>query len=235
MYAGSSDLQLLSAAAARLGWPAARQGFEASGSGSSSSHCFSSSASVHGAKPTISPTKLSAPAASPPAAPSPPPSSSSSSPDGGGGGRSDATATTAPAPPTSTHISYGARKVTRLLRSEQSAALEGVINIRNTFNNIILTLCDKSGNVKAWTSAATVGFRNARKSQPVAAEKAAEELARKALKAGYGSVAVKLNGTGGNKQYAVQSLHATGLRITQLMDVTPIPYNGCRPPAKRRL
>lgn len=80
-----------------------------------------------------------------------------------------------------------------------------------------------------------VGFKNARKSQPAAAEKAADELARRALTLGYSSVVVKLKGSGSNKQVAVQSLHAAGLRIKTLMDVTGIPYNGCRAPKRRRV
>lgn len=100
---------------------------------------------------------------------------------------------------------------------------------------MILSLTDTGGAVKAWTSAGSVGFKNARKSLPVAAEKAAEELAQKAIKLGYGSAEVKLKGVGNNKQYVVQSLGSSGLKLTKLMDVTPIPYNGCRRPKKRRI
>ena len=116
-----------------------------------------------------------------------------------------------------------------------AGALEGIVHIQNTFNNIIVTLTDKAGFIKTYTSAGQVGFRGARKSQPVAAERAAEELAKRALRLGYTTVQVKLKGPGNNKQYAVQSLHAAGLKITHLMDVTGIPYNGCRPPKKRRV
>lgn len=135
-------------------------------------------------------------------------------------------------------FSYGARKVARLggqRGTGAAAAFSGTVHVYNTNNNIFLTLTDPGGSVKAWTSAGTVGFKNARKSLPVAAEKAAEELARKALKLGYGTVTVKLKGVGKNKQYAVQSLHASGLKLTRLMDITPIPYNGCRRPKRRRV
>lgn len=81
----------------------------------------------------------------------------------------------------------------------------------------------------------TVGFKNARKSQPAAAEKVAEELAKRALNLGYGSVVVKMKGAGNNKQVAVQSLHAAGLGIKTLLDVTGIPYNGCRASKRRRV
>ncbi|KXZ46750.1 hypothetical protein GPECTOR_41g715 [Gonium pectorale] len=114
-------------------------------------------------------------------------------------------------------------------------SLEGVVHIQNTFNNIHLTLTDNDGLVKASVSAGVVGFRGSRKSQPAAAERAAEELARRALALGYGKVAVQLKGPGNTKQYAVQSLAAGGLVLTSLADVTPIPYNGCRQPKRRRV
>eukprot|EP00955_Chlamydomonas_euryale_P115159 366332-Chlamydomonas_euryale.AAC.6 len=135
-------------------------------------------------------------------------------------------------------FSYGARKVVRLGGRRAGGplgGLTGIVHVQNTNNNIFVTLTDAGGNVKAWTSAGTVGFKNARKSLPVAAEKAAEELARRALKLGYTSASVKLKGVGKNKQYAVQSLNAAGLHLTRLMDVTPIPYNGCRRPKRRRV
>jgi small subunit ribosomal protein S11 len=100
---------------------------------------------------------------------------------------------------------------------------------------MILLLTEKGGNIRTWVSAGTVGFKGSRKTQPVAAERAAEELAKRALKLGYSTVEVKLTGMGSNKQYAVQALRAAGLNITALMDVTPIPYNGCRPKKRRRV
>ncbi|KAG2430088.1 hypothetical protein HXX76_010187 [Chlamydomonas incerta] len=132
-------------------------------------------------------------------------------------------------------FSTGFRKVVSERRAGQLGALEGVVHIQNTLNNIILTLTDKQGLIKTYTSAGVVGFKGSRKSQPVAAEKAAEELARRALKLGYSSVQVRLKGAGSNKQYAITSLAASGLTITSLADVTPIPYNGCRLPKKRRV
>lgn len=109
------------------------------------------------------------------------------------------------------------------------------MHITNTMNNIFVALTDQGGNVKALTTAGSVGFRNARKSQPVAAERAAEDLARKALGLGYGSVLVRLKGVGPHKQLAVQALHGAGLRVTGLVDVTPIAYNGCRKKKRRRV
>lgn len=130
---------------------------------------------------------------------------------------------------------FGSRRVMASRRSNQPLALEGIVHINNTFNNIHVLLTERNGSIRACSSAGTVGFRGARKSQPVAAERAAEELAKKALKLGYSSVDVRLKGAGPNKQYAVQALRACGLNISSLADVTPIPYNGCRPPKRRRV
>ncbi|PNH08496.1 30S ribosomal protein S11 [Tetrabaena socialis] len=127
------------------------------------------------------------------------------------------------------------RRVLSERRSQQLGSLEGIVHIQNTFNNIILTLTDREGFIKTYTSAGQVGFRGSRKSQPVAAERAAEELAKRALRLGYYAVQVRIKGPGNTKQYAVASLASAGLQITSLADVTPIPYNGCRPPKRRRV
>jgi small subunit ribosomal protein S11 len=139
------------------------------------------------------------------------------------------------APPPRSHR-FGPRKVSDLKRSKAlQTGLEGVIHVYNTYNNIFLTLTDKEETkTKSSLTAGCVGFKNVAKSTPLAAEKAAEEMGKRALKLGFANVSVKLKGPGRTKMYAVQGLHATGLRITQLQDVTPIPYNGCRPPKKRR-
>lgn len=137
-------------------------------------------------------------------------------------------------------LQYGPRLVNPMNKTRwQGTAghnnlLEGVVHVRNTFNNTIMTLTDPAGKVRTWTSCGMIGYKNAQKSTPIATEKAADELARKALKLGFYSVVVRLNGMGKNKQYAVQALHKAGLRISQLQDVTPIAYNGCRLPRKRR-
>mmetsp|Transcript_19414 Transcript_19414/g.42063 ORF Transcript_19414/g.42063 Transcript_19414/m.42063 type:complete len:229 (+) Transcript_19414:105-791(+) len=113
--------------------------------------------------------------------------------------------------------------------------LSGIVHINTSLNNTLLSLTDTQGVVKTWTSCGTAGYRNARKSLPVATEKAAEELAKRALRMGYSQVVVKIKGVGANKQYAVGSLASTGLTITALQDVTPVPYNGCRRPKRRRV
>jgi len=102
-------------------------------------------------------------------------------------------------------------------------------------NNIFVTLTGLDGKVKTCTSGGSVGYTNAAKSSPLAAEKAATELGKRAMERGYYTVTVKLQGMGKNKQIAVQALAATGVSITQLKEVTPTPYNGCRLPRKRRV
>jgi small subunit ribosomal protein S11 len=134
---------------------------------------------------------------------------------------------------------YGPRKVTP--RSGQAAAgagpakREGIVHVNSTFNNTIMVLTDRDSKVQTWTSGGTVGYKNANKATPMAAELAAKELAKRAIGLGFHSVVVKLKGMGKNKQFAVQSLAANGLTVSQLQDVTPIPYNGCRLPRRRRV
>eukprot|EP00879_Flechtneria_rotunda_P002380 GHRR01002575.1.p1 GENE.GHRR01002575.1~~GHRR01002575.1.p1 ORF type:complete len:266 (+),score=97.83 GHRR01002575.1:285-1082(+) len=132
---------------------------------------------------------------------------------------------------------YGPRKVTPLTASAApgSKKREGIVHINSTFNNTIIVLTDRDSMVQTWTSGGTVGYKNANKATPIAAELAAKELAKRAVDLGFHSVVVKVKGMGRNKQFAVQSLAANGLTVTQLWDVTPIPYNGCRLPRRRRV
>lgn len=114
-------------------------------------------------------------------------------------------------------------------------AQQGIIHVSNTANNILIALTDAKGDVKATSSAGQLGFRNARKSLPQAAERVADDIASKALKLGYSNVVVRLKGPGSNKVIAVQALHAAGLHIRTIIDATSIAYNGCRLPARRRV
>mmetsp|Transcript_28312 Transcript_28312/g.52135 ORF Transcript_28312/g.52135 Transcript_28312/m.52135 type:complete len:179 (-) Transcript_28312:199-735(-) len=131
--------------------------------------------------------------------------------------------------------SYGVKKVANAIRAGQILNLEGVIHILNTSNNIFLTLTDTEGKIKGWTTPASVGFKHARRRLPVAAETAASELSKKAISMGYSTVAIKIKGIGQMTQYAIQMIASSGIKITQLVDVTPVPYNGCRPKKKRRV
>ena len=112
---------------------------------------------------------------------------------------------------------------------------EGIAFIKSTFNNTIISLTDKYGNSIAWSSSGSVGFKGSRKSTPFAAAQAAEKAGSEAMSRGLVSVEVRVKGPGGGRESAVRALKACGLNITAIMDVTPIPHNGCRPPKKRRV
>jgi small subunit ribosomal protein S11 len=111
----------------------------------------------------------------------------------------------------------------------------GVVHVRATFNNTIVTITDPAGDVLVTASAGTIGFKGARKSTPFAAQRAAESAAVKARKMGLVEVEVKVNGPGSGREGAVTALQAAGLKVTSIEDVTPVPHNGCRPPKKRRV
>lgn len=111
----------------------------------------------------------------------------------------------------------------------------GVAHIQSTFNNTIVTISDPSGNVLTWSSAGERGFKGSRKSTPYAAQQAAEDASRKAKEHGMKSLSVHVKGPGSGREAALRSLAASGLKISLIRDVTPIPHNGCRPPKKRRV
>jgi small subunit ribosomal protein S11 len=120
-------------------------------------------------------------------------------------------------------------------RRERKEVRVGVAHIQATFNNTIVSITDKMGNVVAWSSAGSVGFKGSRKSTPFAAQTAAENAARKAMDVGMKQVEVCVKGPGAGREAAIRSLQAVGLEITAIRDVTPIPHNGCRPPKRRRV
>jgi small subunit ribosomal protein S11 len=111
----------------------------------------------------------------------------------------------------------------------------GVAYIKATFNNTLVTITDPQGNVVAWSSAGSKGFRGSRKSTPFAAQIAAQDAARKAMDHGMKSVGVLVKGPGGGREAAVRALQSAGFRVTMIRDITPVPHNGCRPPKKRRV
>ncbi len=112
---------------------------------------------------------------------------------------------------------------------------QGIINIQATFNNTIITISDTGGNVIAWSSGGMKGFKGTRKGTPFAAQIAAEDAAKKAAGYGMKSVSVYVKGPGPGREPAIRSIQASGLKITFIRDVTPIPHNGCRPPGRRRV
>ena len=111
----------------------------------------------------------------------------------------------------------------------------GIAHIKATFNNTQITITDINGEVLAWASAGTVGFKGARKSTPFAASRAAEAVAAKVRKMGVSEIEAKIKGPGPGRESAVTGLQASGLRISAVEDVTPIPHNGCRARKKRRV
>jgi small subunit ribosomal protein S11 len=120
-------------------------------------------------------------------------------------------------------------------RRERKSIPSGRAYIQSTFNNTIVTLTDPQGNVIAWGSSGTAGFKGSRKGTPYAAQLAAHDAARKAVEHGLRQVEVYVKGPGSGREAAIRSLQSSGLYITSIMDVTPIPHNGCRPPKKRRV
>ena len=111
----------------------------------------------------------------------------------------------------------------------------GYAHIKATFNNTHITLTDKNGNVIIWEKAGTSGFKGSRKSTAYAATMAAEKAANAALAIGLASVDVQVKGPGAGRESAIRALAVAGLQITSILDVTPLPHNGCRPPKKRRV
>jgi small subunit ribosomal protein S11 len=111
----------------------------------------------------------------------------------------------------------------------------GVAHINATFNNTIVSITDVSGNVVAWSSSGTCGFKGSRKSTPFAAQLAAEDAAKKAMEHGVRNVTVYVNGPGSGRESALRAFQSVGMRVTLIRDVTPIPHNGCRPPKRRRV
>ena len=111
----------------------------------------------------------------------------------------------------------------------------GQAHIKTSFNNTLVTLTDKEGNVLAWESAGSVGFKGSRKSTPFAAQVTAESCAKKGMEHGLQKVEVFVRGPGSGRETAVRSLSAAGLEVISVKDVTPVPHNGCRPRKRRRV
>jgi len=120
-------------------------------------------------------------------------------------------------------------------KKERKNVTFGVVHIKSSFNNTIVSITDTEGNVISWASAGNVGFKGSRKSTPFAAQLAAEAAARRAMEHGMRKVDVFVKGPGSGRETAIRSLQATGLEVGSIQDVTPVPHNGCRPPKRRRV
>jgi small subunit ribosomal protein S11 len=124
---------------------------------------------------------------------------------------------------------------TRTRRRERRVIPLGRAYIYSTFNNTLVSITDAEGNVIAYSSAGTVGFKGSRKGTAFAAQRAAEQAARRSMDQGLRQVDVYIRGPGAGREAAIRSLQGTGLLVTSIRDVTPIPHNGCRPPKRRRV
>ena len=112
---------------------------------------------------------------------------------------------------------------------------DGIAHVHASFNNTIVTITDRQGNALSWATSGGAGFRGSRKSTPFAAQVAAERAGRAALDYGLQTLEVHIKGPGPGRESAVRSLNAVGYKVINIIDVTPIPHNGCRPPKKRRV
>jgi small subunit ribosomal protein S11 len=128
-----------------------------------------------------------------------------------------------------------AKPVSKTRKRVKKNVVEGVAHIHASFNNTIITITDRQGNSLAWATAGGSGFRGSRKSTPFAAQVAAERVGNAVKEFGVKILEVNVKGPGPGREAAVRALNAAGFKITNIMDVTPIPHNGCRPPKRRRV
>src|SRR6187402_1671739 len=111
----------------------------------------------------------------------------------------------------------------------------GQVHIRASFNNIIISITNTSGQVISWASAGKMGFKGSKKNTPYAAQLAAQDCSKVAFDAGMRKVKVFVKGPGSGRESAIRTIHNAGLEVTEIVDITPIPHNGCRPPKRRRI
>ena len=120
-------------------------------------------------------------------------------------------------------------------KKSKKTITKGVVHIKSTFNNTIVSIADESGNVISWSSAGAKGFKGSRKSTPYAAQVAADDAGAKAFEQGFRTLTVQVKGPGSGRETALRSLQSRGFRITSIKDTTPMPHNGARPPKRRRV
>ena len=132
-------------------------------------------------------------------------------------------------------VTGGKKIISPRSNSTKKKIQTGVVHIRATFNNTLVTVTDPTGNVISWSSAGACGFKGARKSTPFAAQEAATAAVRQSVEQGLRRVEVMVSGPGSGRETALRAIQAAGIGITLIRDVTPIPHNGCRPPKKRRV
>nr|YP_010952027.1 30S ribosomal protein S11 [Laurencia obtusa]WMP12322.1 30S ribosomal protein S11 [Laurencia verruciformis]WMP12966.1 30S ribosomal protein S11 [Laurencia obtusa] len=128
-----------------------------------------------------------------------------------------------------------ARQIKKSQNKKRKNIVNGIAHIQSTFNNTIITITDLQGETITWSSSGSSGFKGAKKSTPFAAQTAAEKAAKSAVEAGIKQTEVLVNGPGAGRETAIRAIQATGIEITLIKDITPVPHNGCRPPKKRRV
>ncbi len=129
----------------------------------------------------------------------------------------------------------GKKETTKKKKVKSKNIPSGIAHIQATFNNTVVTITDLSGNVVSWSSAGCNGFKGSRKSTPFAAQIAAQKAAEAAVEHGMRSAQVYLKGPGSGRESALRALHAAGISVTAIKDITPVPHNGCRPKKRRRV
>ncbi len=128
-----------------------------------------------------------------------------------------------------------ARQIKKNYNKKKKNVINGITHIQSTFNNTIITITDLQGETITWSSSGTNGFKGAKKSTPFAAQTTAEKAAKVAIEYGMKQTEVMVKGPGAGRETAIRAIQATGIEITLIKDITPVPHNGCRPPKKRRV
>ena len=128
-----------------------------------------------------------------------------------------------------------AKKTTTTKKKVVKVDVNGQAHVYSTFNNVIVTLANSEGQVISWSSAGKMGFRGSKKNTPYAAQTAAEDCAKVAFDLGLRRVKVYVKGPGAGRESAIRTIHAAGIEVTEIVDVTPLPHNGCRPKGRRRV
>jgi len=126
-------------------------------------------------------------------------------------------------------------KAKKVKKRKVKVDIEGTVYIQASFNNIIVSLCNKKGDVISWASAGKAGFRGSKKNTPYAAQVAAADAAKTAFEAGMRTAEVFVKGPGAGREAAIRAIDVAGIKVTRIQDITPVPHNGCRPPKRRRV